>query len=169
MSREEQADQVGLGLIRSQRIRSPAAKQALDIGHPSKWARTARRRQGNEPALTGESLVDTKLTAALACAAALAFGACSGGNPPASVAPENEMTDPETAETETAETETPDPGTGVPEPAEPVEDGRTEAELFDDELAEAEADLAAARSRVAAAVAAAGIAAGRRRKNRPGG
>ena len=124
-----------------------------DTPPPCKWSRTARRRQGNEPELTGEALVDAKLTAALACAAALALGACSGGNPPASVAPKTEMAGPETPETET---ETPDPGTGVPEPSDPVQDGRTEAERFDDDLAEAEADLAAARNRVAAAVAAAG-------------
>ena len=65
------------------------------------------------------------------------------------------MADPEAPEAETSETETPDPETGVPEPAEPPEDGRTGAERFDDDLAEAEADLAAARNRVAAAVAAA--------------
>ena len=95
--------------------------------------------------------MDTKLTAALACAAALTLGACSGVNPPAPAAPENEIAGPETAETETTDTKTPDPGTGVPEPFDPVEDGRTEVERFDDELAEA--DLAAARNRVAAAVA----------------
>ena len=99
--------------------------------------------------------MDTQLTAALACAAALSLGACAGGNPSAPSAPETEMAGPETAETETVETETPDPGTGVPESADPPEDGRTEAERFDDELAEAEADLAAARNRVPAAAAAA--------------
>ena len=98
--------------------------------------------------------MDTKLIAALACAASLALGACSGGNPPAPSAPESEM-----ADTETTETETPDPGTGVPEPADPPEDGRTEAERFDDELEEAEADLAAARNRVAAAAAGTGASA----------
>ena len=103
--------------------------------------------------------MDTQLTAALTCAAALSLGACAGGNPPTPSAPETEMAGPETAETETVETETPDPGTGVPEPAEPVEDGRTEAERFDDELAEAEADLAAARNRVAAAAAGTGASA----------
>ena len=92
----------------------------------------------------------TKLTAILACAALLAVGACSGGNPPAPAAPETEIADPETPETETTETETPETETTVP-----PEDGRTEAERFDDELEEAEADLAAARSRVVAAVAAA--------------
>ncbi len=91
-----------------------------------------------------------KLTAALACAAALALGACSGGNPPAPASPETEIADPETPDTETTETETPETETTVP-----PEDGRTEAERFDDELEEAEADLAAARSRVVAAVAAA--------------
>ena len=60
--------------------------------------------------------MDTKLTAALACAAALTLGACSGVNPPAPAAPENEIAGPETAETETTETKPPDPGTGVPEP-----------------------------------------------------
>ena len=99
--------------------------------------------------------MDAKLTAALACAAALSLGACSGGNPPAPAAPETETAGPEAPETETTETEAPDPGTRVPEPADPPEDVRTEAERFEDDLEEAEADLAAARNRVAAAVAAA--------------
>ena len=94
--------------------------------------------------------MNTKLIAALACAASLAVGACSGGNPPAPASPETEIADPETPDTETTETETPETETTVP-----PEDGRTEAERFDDELEEAEADLAAARSRVVAAVAAA--------------
>ena len=90
--------------------------------------------------------MDTKLTAALACVAALALGACSGG--PAD--PDPETTNPATPA---------DPGPGntdpIPETADPPEDGRTEAERFDDELAKAEADLSAARERVLAAVAAA--------------
>ena len=106
--------------------------------------------------------MDTKLIAALASAAALALGACSGSNPPAPAAPETETAGPETPETETAETDTPDPGTGVPEPDDPVEDGRTEAERFDEELAAADADLAAARSMAAAATTSAGIAAARK-------
>ena len=102
----------------------------------------------NEPTLTGEALVDTKLTAALACAAALALGACSGGNPPT----------PGTTGSATSAPEAIDP-----EPADPVEDGRTEAKRFDDDLEEAEADLAAARRMVtAAATTSAGIAAARK-------
>ena len=88
--------------------------------------------------------MDAKLIAALACAAALAFGACSGGNPATPAAP-----DPKTAGPETTETENPDP----------VADGRTEAETFDNAHDKAEADLAAARSMVTAAAAtSAGIA-----------
>ena len=90
--------------------------------------------------------MDTKLTAALACAAALAFGACSGGNPRAPAAPDRETADPGTVETETTETET--------ETTDPPEDSRTEAERFDTALAEAAEDLSAARNRVSAAVAA---------------
>ena len=88
--------------------------------------------------------MDTKLTAALACAAVLALGACSGNPPPAA---------PGTTGSETID----------PEPADPVEDGRTEAKRFDDDLEEAEADLAAARRMVtAAATTSAGIAAARK-------
>ena len=94
--------------------------------------------------------MDTKLTAALACAAALALGACSGGNPPATAAPETEMAGSETPETETVETET-------PETTDPPQDGMTEAERFDIRLAEAEADLSAARNRVTDAAAAAAV------------
>ena len=91
--------------------------------------------------------MDAKLIAALACAAALAFGACSGGNPATPAAPDPETAGPET--TETTETENPDP----------VADGRTEAETFDYAHDKAEADLAAARSMVTAAAAtSAGIA-----------
>ena len=92
--------------------------------------------------------MDTKLTAALACAAALALGACSGGNPPTSGTTGSATSAPEAID---------------PEPADPVEDGRTEATRFDDDLEEAEADLAAARIMVTAAAAtSAGIAAARK-------
>ena len=89
--------------------------------------------------------MDTKLTVALACAAALAFGTCSGGNPRAPAAPDRETADPGTAETETTKTA---------ETTDPPENGRTEAERFDAVLAKAAADLTAARNRVARAVAA---------------
>ena len=114
--------------------------------------------EDTEPrALTGKRPWTRRLIAALACAAPLAFGACSGGNPPAPADPENEIADPETAETETTETET------APETADPVADGRTEAERFDAAHAKAEADLAAARSMVTnAAATSAGIAAARK-------
>ena len=94
--------------------------------------------------------MNTKLTAALACAAALALGACSGGNPPASADPDPDPAAPGNTD--------PVPGTmdPVPETDDPPADDRTEAERFDDaQLEEAAADLAAARSRVVAAVAAA--------------
>ena len=95
--------------------------------------------------------MDTKLTAALACAAVLALGACSGGNPSTPAAPR------------TTAPETPAPETIDPEPADPVEGGRTEAKRFDDDLEEAEADLAAARRMVTAAAAtSAGIAVARK-------
>ena len=93
--------------------------------------------------------MDAKLIAALACAAALALGACSGGNPSTPAAPGT--TDPETP----SDPDPADPGTTDPDPADPPADGMTEAERFDKKLKEAEADLAAARNRVAAAVAAA--------------
>ncbi len=68
--------------------------------------------------------MDTKLIAALACGAALALGACSGGNPATPAAPDPATTDPDA-------------------------DGRTAAErAFDDALAEAQRDLAAARELV---------------------
>ncbi len=108
-------------------------------------------------ALTGKRPWTRRLIAVLACAASLAFGACSGGNPPAPADPENEIADPETAETETTETET------APETADPVADDMTEAERFDAAHAKAEADLAAARSMVTnAAATSAGIAAARK-------
>ncbi len=92
--------------------------------------------------------MDAKLIAALACAAALALGACSGGNPSTPAAPET-PSDPDPA----------DPGTTDPDPADPPEDGMTEAKRFDDDLEQAEEDLAAARRRVTAAVTtSAGIA-----------
>ena len=97
--------------------------------------------------------MNTKLTAALACAAALALGACSGGNPPAPADPETEIAHPETPDTETTETET----------TVPPEDVRTPAERFDAAHAKAAADLAAARSMVtAAATTSTGIAAARK-------
>ena len=115
--------------------------------------------EDTEPrALTGKRPWTRRLIAALACAAPLAFGACSGGNPPAPADPENEIADPETAETETTETET-----SEIEAADPVADGRTEAERFDAAHAKAAADLAAARSMVTnAAATSAGIAAVRK-------
>ena len=68
--------------------------------------------------------MDTKLIAALACGTALALGACSGGNPATPAAPDPATTDPDA-------------------------DGRTAAErAFDDALAEAQRDLAAARELV---------------------
>ncbi len=74
--------------------------------------------------------MNTKLIASLACAAALALGACSGGGTPAGPAAPT----------------TPDPA----DPAAP--DDRTDPEkAFDDALAEAERDLAAARALVTAA------------------
>ena len=97
----------------------------------------------------------TKLTAALACAAALALGACSGGNPPIPADPDPDPVAPGNT----------DPGTTdpVPEPTDPPADARTPAERFDDEHAEAAADLAAARNMVtAAATTSSGIAAARK-------
>ena len=89
-----------------------------------------------------------KLIAAFACAAALTLGACSGGNPTAPAAP----TDPGNGSPENGGPGTTDPGA----------DGRTEAEkAFDAALAKAEADLAAARNRVAAAAVAVGTEDGR--------
>ena len=88
--------------------------------------------------------MDTKLIATLACAAALALGACSGGNPPAPAAPGT--TDPGTTD--------PNPGTTDPDPDDPPADGMTEAQRFDRALAKAESDLAAARLGVTAATAA---------------
>ena len=94
--------------------------------------------------------MNTKLIAALACAAALALGACSGGNQAAPADP-----DPDPAASGTT-----DP---APETTDPPADVRTPAERFDDDLEEAEADLAAARSMAAAAaVTSAGIAAARK-------
>ena len=99
--------------------------------------------------------MDTKLIAALACAAALALGACSGGNPPTPA-----DLDPDPAAPENA---TPGPTAPDPVPEDPPADVRTPAERFDDEHAKAEADLAAARSMAAAAAAtSAGIAAARK-------
>ena len=96
--------------------------------------------------------MDAKLIAALACAAALALGACSGGNPPAPAAPET--TNPATPS---------DPDPGPAETTDPPADGMTEAERFDAAHAKAAADLAAARSMAAAAAAtSAGIAAARK-------
>ena len=87
--------------------------------------------------------MDAKLIAALACAAALALGACSGGNPPAPG-----TTNPATPS---------DPGPA--EPTDPSADGMTEAERFDKKLKEAEDNLAVARRMVTAAVTtSAGIA-----------
>ncbi len=81
--------------------------------------------------------MNTKLIAALACGAALALGACSGGGNPAGPAAPT----------------TPDPA----DPAAP--DGKTDPEkAFDDALAEAERDLAAARRLVDAAERAAAAA-----------
>ena len=101
--------------------------------------------------------MDAKLIAALACAAALALGACSGGNPSTPAAPGT--TDPETP----SDPDPADPGTTDPDPADPPADGMTEAERFDKKLKEAEADLAAARNGVTAAVAGTGdIAAARK-------
>ncbi len=100
--------------------------------------------------MTGKTPMNTKLTAALACAAALALGACSGGNPPAPADPETEIAHPETPDTETETTV-------------PPEDVRTPAERFDAAHAKAAADLAAARSMVtAAATTSTGIAAARK-------
>ena len=99
----------------------------------------------------------TKLIAALACAAALALGACSGGNPPAPADPDPDPADPSTAD--------PAPGTTdpIPETTDPPADARTPAERFDAAHANAAADLAAARSMVtAAATTSAGIAAARK-------
>ncbi len=71
-----------------------ADQKTLDIEHPPvKWARLPEGGRNNCPAhplpegaptqaTDKEFLMDTKLIAALACAAALALGACSG-NPPA--------------------------------------------------------------------------------------
>ena len=85
------------------------------------------------------NIICSKLIAALACAAALTLGACSGGNPPP------------------ADSGTADPGSAGPGTTDPGADGRTEAErAFDAALAKAEADLAAARNRVAAATVAVG-------------
>ena len=82
--------------------------------------------------------MNTKLITALACGAALALGACSGGSPAAPTPP-------------TAQ----DPGT-----ADPGADGRTAAErAFDNALDEAKRDLAAARTLVTAAEDAANAAA----------
>ena len=101
--------------------------------------------------------MDAKLIAALACAAALALGACSGGNPSTPAAPGT--TDPETP----SDPDPADPGTTDPDPADPPADGMTEAERFDKKLKEAEADLADARNGVTAAVAGTGdIAAARK-------
>ena len=111
--------------------------------------------------------MDAKLIAALACAAALALGACSGGNPSTPAAPGT--TDPETpsdpdpADPGTTDPDPADPGTTDPDPADPPADGMTEAERFDKKLKEAEDDLAAARNGVTAAVAGTGdIAAARK-------
>ena len=101
--------------------------------------------------------MDTKLIAALACASALALGACSGGNPPV---PADTAPDPDSG---TTDLDPDDPGTTDQDPADPPADDRTEAKRFDDDLEEAEADLAAARSMVTAAAAtSAGIAAARK-------
>ncbi len=101
--------------------------------------------------------MNTKLTAALACAAALALGACSGGNPPAPADPDPDPAAPGTTD--------PAPGTTdpVPETTDPPADARTPAERFDAAHAKAAADLAAARSMVtAAATTSTGIAAARK-------
>ena len=101
--------------------------------------------------------MDAKLVAALACAAALALGACSGGNPPAPADPDPDPAAPGTAD--------PSPGTTdpVPEPTDPPADGMTEAERFDKKLKEAEDNLAAARRMAAAAATTStGIAAARK-------
>ena len=99
-----------------------------------------------------ETLMDAKLIAALACAAALALGGCSGGNPPAPAAPET--TNPATPS---------DPDPGPAETTDPPADGMTEAERFDKKLKEAEDNLAAARRMAAAAATTStGIAAARK-------
>ena len=101
--------------------------------------------------------MNTKLTAALACAAALALGACSGGNPPAPADPDPDPAAPGTTD---PVPETTDP---VPETTDPPADARTPAERFDAAHAKAAADLAAARSMVtAAATTSAGIDAARK-------
>ena len=98
--------------------------------------------------------MDAKLVAALACAAALALGACSGGNPPAPADPGPETTNPATPS---------DPDPGPAEPTDPPADGMTEAERFDKKLKEAEDNLAAARRMAAAAATTStGIAAARK-------
>ena len=81
--------------------------------------------------------MDTKLIASLACAAALALGACSGGGTPAGPAAPT----------------TPDPA----DPAAP-DDRTADEKAFDDALAEAERDLAAARRLVDTAERAAAAA-----------
>ena len=94
--------------------------------------------------------MNTKLTAVLACAAVLALGACSGGNPPAPADPDPDPAAPGTT----------DP---APETTDPPADVRTPAERFDDDLKQAEKDLTDARRMVtAAATTSAGIAAARK-------
>ena len=83
--------------------------------------------------------MNAKLIAALACAAALALGACSGNPPPAA---------PGTTGSETPS----DPDPGPADTTDPPADGRTEAERFDEDLEQAEEDLAVARRMVTAAV-----------------
>ena len=109
--------------------------------------------KGNtEPVLTGEALIDTKLISALACAAALVLGACSGGN---QVAPASAAPDP-------AASGNTGPDLAPPGNTDPPADDRTPAERFDAAHAKAAADLAAARRMVTAAAAtSAGIAAAR--------
>ena len=109
--------------------------------------------------------MDAKLIAALACAAALAFGACSGNPLPAAPGTTGSETpsDPDPADPGTTDPDPADPGTTDPDPADPPADGRTEAERFDDDLEQAEEDLADARRMVTAAVTtSAGIAAARK-------
>ena len=101
--------------------------------------------------------MNMKLIAALACAASLALGACSGGNPPV---PADTAPDPDSG---TTDLDPDDPGTTDQDPADPPADDRTPAERFDAAHAKAAADLAAARSMVTAAAAtSAGIAIARK-------
>ena len=106
--------------------------------------------------------MNTKLIAALACAAALALGACSGGNPPTLAGPDPDP-DPAAPENTNPDPATPGPTAPDPVPDDPPADVRIPAERFDDEHAKAAADLAAARNMVtAAATTSAGIAAARK-------